>query len=134
MSNVGTNPSCSSSAQISEPLPELDLAYLAPEAAKEAVFERYSSGAAARKKLESVINQPLSGSFYFYSGELLGDPKVGPNPMQFIGADHRAAVTGPRKGRWVIAVPGTERTVIVTPEEIAAFQAVQAPSLAIQRP
>jgi len=112
--------------------PTLD--YLAPDVAKEAIFERLSSGAAARKKLEGEIGKTLSVAFYFHRGELVGDPNKAPIPMKLTGCEFRPATGGPKKGRWVVPVPGTQRSVVVTPEDISAFEAAKTSARATARP
>lgn len=110
------------------------LGYLAPDVAKEAIFERLSSGAAARQKLEGVLGKSLSVAFYFFRGELVGDPNNGPVPMKLTGCEFRPATSGPRKGRWVVPLPGTERSIVVTREDISAFEAAQLLPCATERP
>ncbi|WP_025139671.1 hypothetical protein [Achromobacter sp. DH1f] len=90
----------------------------------EAIFERLETGAAARAKLNSSLQSaakgPLPNTFYFFSAELVGDPK---NPVAtlYTGCEFRQAKSGPRKARWVVAIEGTERTVTITRQEVVDF-------------
>lgn len=108
-----------STEDVHDTLPADDLPLDLPP---EAIFERLSSGAAAREKLERLEAAKLPHSFYFVTGALVGDHRNGPTPMRLTGCEHRLAKSGPRVGRFVIPIPGTERTVVVTPEEIQAFE------------
>ncbi|ADP20062.1 MULTISPECIES: hypothetical protein [Achromobacter] len=126
---------CSESSNDCDLMPDdPTLDYLAPDVAREAIFERQPSGAAARKKLEGAIGKTLSVAFYFYRGELIGDPNKEALPMKLTGCEFRPATKGSKKGRWIVPVPGTERSVVVTPEDVSAFEAAQESTRAAERP
>lgn len=126
---------CSESSDDCDLIPDdPTLDYLAPDVAREAIFERQSSGAAARKKLEGAIGKSLSVAFYFYRGELIGDPNKAALPMKLTGCEFRPTTKGSKKGRWIVPVPGTEHSVVVTPEDVRAFEAVHTSSPATKRP
>lgn len=114
------NPSREALSQNDDVLPPLDdpFSHLPPEA----IFERLSNGGAGRQKLERELSRELASSFYFFRGELVGDHRKGRVPMRLTGCEFRQAKSGPRAGRWVMPVPGTNKTVIVTPAEVDAFE------------
>ena len=70
---------------------------------------------AAAKKMGSVPD-----GFAFYEFGWLGDRPEDFTVMQVRGAVFREAKSGKNKGRRTVIVPGTERTIYVTDQEIKA--------------
>ncbi|WMD23899.1 hypothetical protein RAS12_30165 (plasmid) [Achromobacter seleniivolatilans] len=114
--------------------PDSELWFLDPGPANEAIHERFPGGAAARAKLASSITGGLSAQFYFSIGEIVKKAGSTSSSLKFTGYEFREATKGSRKGRWIIPVPGTKRTVTVSSDEIAAFEAVQPAASAASRP
>jgi hypothetical protein len=82
----------------------------------EKIYESHAYGRAALRKLGKI-----SENFRLFDCGWVGggqpDQWIG---MKCIGAEFRIALKGRNKGKLSIIVPGTERTVYVSREEIAA--------------
>jgi hypothetical protein len=96
------------------------------ELPEEAIYERLSSGAAARAKLLRQSPTGLPPMFYFYLGELVKDPKGDGSQMRLTGCQFRQAKSGPKAGRWVIPIKGTKRSVLISNEECREYEATLA--------
>lgn len=75
----------------------------------------YPPSLAATKKIGGVPD-----GFEFFAFEWLGDRPEEWTVMKCSGAVFREAKSGPRKGKRCIKIPGSERTVFVTEEQINA--------------
>ena len=82
------------------------------------VFAQQSFGKAALLKLA-----PTPDNFRLYQAEWLGDKPSEWSVMRVIGAEFRAAKTGPNKGKLSVMVEGSKRTAYVTKAEMQAFDA-----------
>lgn len=82
------------------------------------VFAQHSFGKAALQKLA-----PTPDNFRLYQAEWLGDKPNERHVMRVIGAEFRAAKTGPNKGKLSVMVEGSKRTAYVTKVEMQAFGA-----------
>ena len=80
----------------------------------EDVFRGFASGEIAIIKLER--NAPVSKNFRFYEGEWVGEGSA----FKLTGGEFRVAKSGKNKGVFCVLIPGTSRTVYVTPAEIAS--------------
>ena len=82
------------------------------------LFEETLYGAIAMEKIGDV-----SENFRIYVAGWIGngDPAKS-TAMRVTGAEFRKAKKGPNKGLLSIKVPGTEKTVLVTRDELAARQ------------
>lgn len=134
MRKLSINTYRASSDECDQVPPDPDLWFLDPGPAKEAIHERLPGGAAARAKLANSVTGGLSAQFYFSIGEIVKKAGSGSSSLKLTGYEFRAATKGPRKGRWVVPVPGTKRTVIVSSDEIAAFEAAQPAASAAPQP
>lgn len=134
MRKLCINADRTSSVECDQVPPDPELWFLDPGPANEAIHERLPGGAAARAKLANSIVGGLSAEFYFCIGEIVEKAGSGCSSLKLTGYEFREATKGPRKGRWVIPVPGTKRTVIVSSDEIAAFEAAQSAASAAPRP
>ena len=76
------------------------------------LFAQQPFGVAALAKMA-----PVPENFRLYSAGWVDDK---PEVMRVVGAEFRAAQSGPRKGQLVIIVHGTTRTALVTRAEIEA--------------
>lgn len=79
------------------------------------IFAQTSYGKAALRKLGKVPE-----NFMLYEAGWIGDKPENWNGMRVKGCVFRAATKGPRVGQFVIPVPGTIQSVIVTRDEILA--------------
>lgn len=77
------------------------------------LMQSYPPSLAAAKKIGTVPD-----GFTFYDFGWLGDKPEDFTVMKVRGAVFRVATRGPNKGRRSVKVPGTDRTVYVTREEI----------------
>jgi hypothetical protein len=82
------------------------------------IFATCSYGQVALRKLGAVSN----GFRLFSAGWLEAKPDDW-QTMKVTGAEFRVAKAGPNKGKLSIKVPGTERSVYVTREEMEAQDA-----------
>lgn len=83
----------------------------------EDIFAQQPYGKAALKKLG-----PVAENFRLYSAGWLGEQPKDWDTMEIKGAEFRAAKSGPNKGKLVIEIPGTRRTVYVSRAEMAPFR------------
>lgn len=79
------------------------------------VFADSGFGRAALKQLA-----PVPENFRLYSAGWLGDGPADRSVMEVVGAELRAAKTGPNKGKFSVLVPGTARRVWVSKADMAA--------------
>lgn len=63
---------------------------------------------------------PVHENFRLYEAGWLGEKPADFQVMKVVGAEFRAAKSGPNKGKLSILVKGTQRTAFVTREEIQA--------------
>lgn len=84
------------------------------------IFAESTAGQLALQKLA-----PVAEGFQLYEMGWLGDEIKDWHVMECIGAQFRAAKSGPNKGRFIIMIKGTKRTAYVTREEIKAFEAAK---------
>jgi hypothetical protein len=82
---------------------------------EECIFEELPFGKAALKILGNV-----SENFRLYSAEWLGDNPDEFKVMKVTGCEFRRAMSGKRKGKLVISIPGTIRSAYVTVDQIDA--------------
>lgn len=83
----------------------------------EDIFAQQPYGKAALQKLG-----PVAENFRLYSAGWLGEKPKDWDTMEIKGAEFRAAKSGPNKGKLVIEIPGTRRTVYVSRSEMAPFR------------
>jgi len=86
----------------------------------EKLFEQYPYGQAALKKIGEVPD-----NFRLFDAGWLEDKPEDFDTMKIVGAEFRAAKTGPNKGKLTVMVPGSKRTVYVNKSEIQACVAAQ---------
>lgn len=77
------------------------------------IFAKQPYGKVALEKLA-----PVPENFRLYRAGWLGDKPEEFTVMEVIGAQFRAAKSGPNKGKLSIMVPGTKRTAYVTEAEM----------------
>lgn len=82
------------------------------------IFASCSYGQVALRKLA-----PVPGNFRLYFASWLETKSEDWQTMKVTGAEFRSARSGPNKGRLSIKVSGTERSVCVTKDEMAAQDA-----------
>jgi hypothetical protein len=81
------------------------------------IFAEQSYGKAALKKLA-----PVPENFRLYAAGWLGKKPEDWKTMKVTGAEFRAAKTGKNAGKLSILVKGSGRSVIVTKDEMCAFE------------
>ena len=69
-------------------------------------------------KLALERMQPVPDNFRLYEAGWLGNRPEDWKVMEVKGAEFREAKSGPRRGKLVIKIAGTERTVYLTREQI----------------
>lgn len=79
------------------------------------MFAEQGFGQLALQKLA-----PVPENFRLYAAGWLGQRPEDFTVMEVTGAQFRAALRGPNKGKLSILIPGTKRTVYVTRAEIEA--------------
>lgn len=91
------------------------------------IMEETTYGKAALKKLA-----PTPENFRIYSAEWLGDKPSEMTVMKVVGAEFRAAKTGPNKGKLSIMIHGSKRTAYVSKSEMQEFAATTTPDQATE--
>lgn len=82
------------------------------------IFATCSYGQVALRKLA-----PVPGNFRLFFAGWLETKSEHWQTMKVTGAEFREAKSGPNKGKLSIKVPGSERSVYVTKDEMAAQDA-----------
>jgi len=81
------------------------------------IFSQEPVGKAALKKLGDVPE-----SFRLFAVEGVGNMPDNMIGAQVTGAEFRAAMSGPNKGKMTVEVKGTRRSVFVSTEEVKAMR------------
>lgn len=80
-------------------------------------FAEHAFGRLALKKMA-----PTPADFRLYRAEWLGDKPNDRQVLKVTGGEFRRAKTGKNKGKLTILVNGTNKTVYLTSQEIAALK------------